>query len=501
MSVQQDLELLKNKPHLYNKYLADRLAEGGSGGIPPGYNNANWDSTFTTVKTTSGSWGLGGGSDLSLIATASGNWNSTYTTVNSNSAVNWNYQGTDLKSLSGNWQSTYTTVNSNSGDWESAWSLVSGGITTDLGQIPTLSGNWNSVYTTVNVNSGSSWDNTLLINSVSGNLYTIVQDTSALTLIDANEYTDQQIQSLSSTTYTLVQQTTTALFDSTEIVSTSGNWNSTYTTVNLNSADYWDNTALSSRVDSLETNIEYLSSEIQSVSSLIFNLSSEISMFGSYILPFTNADLVGGVLTVTHGMQKAYVLASVYDETNSIVIPDNITILNNTQLNVDLNSFIPITGTWGIIIDAGGGVNSASDISEIASASGNWNSTYTTVNSNSAVWQNSLITTSLSEYYITENDNNRIFTYTGTTSANFYLPELTTSNIKYTITNLTSSVLFVYPSGAKIDDGDINAPFASMNTSGVNPYDFSSIDLLSVTTTRWIIPNQGRGVWVSMVSA
>lgn len=36
-------------------------------------------------------------------------WNSTYTTVNANSAVVWNYQGTDLKDLSANWQETYTT--------------------------------------------------------------------------------------------------------------------------------------------------------------------------------------------------------------------------------------------------------------------------------------------------------------------------------------------------------------------------------------------------------
>lgn len=41
----------------------------------------------------------------------------TYTTVNSNSAVNWSYQGTDVKALTSNWQNTYTTVNSNSALW------------------------------------------------------------------------------------------------------------------------------------------------------------------------------------------------------------------------------------------------------------------------------------------------------------------------------------------------------------------------------------------------
>ena len=54
------------------------------------------------------------------IYDASGNstqWNSVYSSVQSNSATNWNYQGTDLKALSANWQNTFTTVQSNSGAW------------------------------------------------------------------------------------------------------------------------------------------------------------------------------------------------------------------------------------------------------------------------------------------------------------------------------------------------------------------------------------------------
>ena len=36
-------------------------------------------------------------------------WNESYSLIQSNSATNWNYQGTDLKALSSNWESTYTT--------------------------------------------------------------------------------------------------------------------------------------------------------------------------------------------------------------------------------------------------------------------------------------------------------------------------------------------------------------------------------------------------------
>jgi len=42
---------------------------------------------------------------------------SVFNTVQSNSAINWNYQGTDLKGLSANWQNTYTNFSSNSASY------------------------------------------------------------------------------------------------------------------------------------------------------------------------------------------------------------------------------------------------------------------------------------------------------------------------------------------------------------------------------------------------
>jgi hypothetical protein len=106
--------------------------------------SANWESTYTTVQSNSSTWNYDGtdikaltagwvggneaytnlisnsaaylsGVDLSFL-NVSGNWDSTYTTVQSNSA-NWNYQGTDIKSLTANWQSAYTTLSSNSASY------------------------------------------------------------------------------------------------------------------------------------------------------------------------------------------------------------------------------------------------------------------------------------------------------------------------------------------------------------------------------------------------
>lgn len=75
------------------------------------------------------------------IYDANGNsnqWNSAYSTVQTNSAVNWSYQGTDLKALSSNWQSTYTTVQTSSSTWGTGGG--SGGST--IVQIFSSSGTW-----------------------------------------------------------------------------------------------------------------------------------------------------------------------------------------------------------------------------------------------------------------------------------------------------------------------------------------------------------------------
>lgn len=48
--------------------------------------------------------------NLTLLNTLSAQDVSVFSTVQSNSATNWNYQGTDLKALSANWQSTYTSL-------------------------------------------------------------------------------------------------------------------------------------------------------------------------------------------------------------------------------------------------------------------------------------------------------------------------------------------------------------------------------------------------------
>jgi hypothetical protein len=85
-----------------------------------------------------------------LVRTNSANWESSYTTVQSNSA-DWNYQGNDLKALSADWQTAYTLVQSNSAAWAidtqviDASNIVSG--TLDAARLPAFEGD---ITTTVN---------------------------------------------------------------------------------------------------------------------------------------------------------------------------------------------------------------------------------------------------------------------------------------------------------------------------------------------------------------
>jgi hypothetical protein len=99
---------------------------------------------------------LSGGQEILSIITPT--INSVYTTVQSNSAITWNYQGTDLKALSANWDSTYSTVSSLSSNWNyqgTDLKALSGNWQSTFSTVSSLSSNWGSVYTTTQTNSAN----------------------------------------------------------------------------------------------------------------------------------------------------------------------------------------------------------------------------------------------------------------------------------------------------------------------------------------------------------
>ena len=65
---------------------------------------------------------------------------------------------------------------------------------------------------------------------------------------------------------------------------------------------------------------------------------------------FTNASLVGGVLTVTHSLGRQYVQVAVYDDSDVLIQPDTVTATSTTVTTIDLTSFGVLAGTWNVVI-------------------------------------------------------------------------------------------------------------------------------------------------------
>jgi hypothetical protein len=75
-----------------------------------------------------------------------------------------------------------------------------------------------------------------------------------------------------------------------------------------------------------------------------------LSATGIYRTTFTNATLVAGVLTVTHGLGNKVVTVQISDNTDKVIQPDDITLTSTTASTVDLTSFGTLTGTWNVIV-------------------------------------------------------------------------------------------------------------------------------------------------------
>jgi hypothetical protein len=64
---------------------------------------------------------------------------------------------------------------------------------------------------------------------------------------------------------------------------------------------------------------------------------------------FVNAGLSAGSLTITHNLGVSNVLVQVYDDSQQLVQPDNITLTSNNVTTIDLSSFT-VAGTWSYVV-------------------------------------------------------------------------------------------------------------------------------------------------------
>lgn len=77
---------------------------------------------------------------------------------------------------------------------------------------------------------------------------------------------------------------------------------------------------------------------------------AELAVTRTYRTTFTNATLSAGVLTLTHSLGNKIVNVQISDNSDLVLVPDNITLTNITTCSVDLTSFSAIAGTWNAIV-------------------------------------------------------------------------------------------------------------------------------------------------------
>lgn len=90
---------------------------------------------------------------------------------------------------------------------------------------------------------------------------------------------------------------------------------------------------------------------------LVVDVGRQIAEVGeggsSYRLEFTDASLsVAYLLPVTHSLGRYPTSVSVFDSGGDEIEPDEITNLTTNSLSINLESFVPLEGTWLVTIGA-----------------------------------------------------------------------------------------------------------------------------------------------------
>jgi hypothetical protein len=71
-----------------------------------------------------------------------------------------------------------------------------------------------------------------------------------------------------------------------------------------------------------------------------------IASTSSYYLSFVNATLAAGILTITHNLGHKYCAVTIADNSDKVIVPDEVTYTDANTVTVDLTSYGTITGTW-----------------------------------------------------------------------------------------------------------------------------------------------------------
>ena len=343
-------------------------------------------------------------SNYSFTNANSANWNSNYTTVNTNSS-NWNnHIDTDVRVLTSNWESTYSTVHTNS----AVWGVGSGGGDTEVNNfVYTNSANILEVDSVVNANSAT-WS--ILDNSfvrLSGDFMSGMLYTPELSTIDI------YVNNISSKAGVLIS----------EVYQSSANTAFTL----INQSDYSGYPDGGFKFLSLQNLWNGIRNEL-----MYFKATDATTWVwggGFVIAPYAIASYAGGgggvtvrysYLDFNQAGNAWYDMTKLYDNygLRFKVATDNTRITYGPAYFFNTESVTLTTGSLAIFLNNSderfsvlydGSLSSRSIIYDIHGNSDQWNSNYTTVNSNSSNWNNHIdvrsLTSNWESTYITVNSN------------------------------------------------------------------------------------------------
>lgn len=124
--------------------------------------------------------------------------------------------------------------------------------------------------------------------------------------------------------------------------------------IDQSSRGFRDNFAIiKSEIESLQAKTIQLSGDVFSSPVLLDSGAAPVVIVTNsrvYRDTFSLVDLVAGVLTINHNLNRQIVIVQVSNNLNQVIVPDLITLTSTTQATVDLSSFGAIAGNWNVIV-------------------------------------------------------------------------------------------------------------------------------------------------------
>ena len=100
----------------------------------------------------------------------------------------------------------------------------------------------------------------------------------------------------------------------------------------------------------------------------IFNMrGTTVTDSTSFTDSFVDGDLTAGVLTISHNLGRQYVQVQIFNNSEQLILPDDITLTDANTTTVDLTSFGTLTGTYHYVIMDSGATGSLGNTSYKAS--------------------------------------------------------------------------------------------------------------------------------------